>query len=185
MIKLEENEKLIAIFRKHSLYIIVKIAGIVLLAIIPLFGYPFLEILYHIQEGSGSLITFFYFIYLALLWIIGFAMWTNYYLDMWLLTDKSLIDVDQIGLFAREISHLRLDRIQDITDEVIGVLHTLLHIGTVHVQSAGGEKEFVIRQVSSPNHVRELIQAAYHKQVEEAKTVKIESGEIETNSQSV
>ena len=99
-------------------------------------------------------------------------MWTNYYLDMWLLTDKSLIDVDQIGLFAREISNLRLDKIQDITAEVIGPIDTILHIGTVHVQTAGGEKEFVISQVSSPNHVKGLIQSAYHKQVEEIKTIK-------------
>src|SRR3989344_3933660 len=161
MIQLAADENLIAVFRKHNFYFAVKIFSLIILALLPLFLYPVLLTVNAIAvSGINYLLLFFYVIFITLLWITGFVFWTNYYLDIWILTDKSLIDVEQIGLFSREVATLRLDKIQDIKVEVSGILDTMLHIGTVHVQTAGNEKEFVIPQVDSPDQVKDLIQSA-------------------------
>lgn len=176
MIYLEKDEKLVAVFRKHLFYIGVKIVGLIILGLIPLLVMPFIEsIVVEGQENIQYLITWIYMLYLAVLWVIGFVMWTEYYLDMWLLTDKRLIDVEQIGLFAREISSLRLDRIQDVKVQVVGILDTALHIGTVHVQTAGSEKEFVIPSAKAPNEIKRVILDAHNKKMEEVKTVRVEN----------
>jgi len=176
MINLDENEKIIAIFRKHSFYFNLQIVGLLLFTLIPIFIYPFFETLV-LKNDSGFtyLFIFIYLIYLAILWVILFIKWTDYYLDIWVLTDKKLIDVEQKGLFSREISSMRLDKIQDVKMDVTGILNTILGIGTISIQTAGSDKEFIIRNAKNPKKVKELILSAHGKQIEEIKTVKIEN----------
>ncbi|OGI63547.1 hypothetical protein A2914_02575 [Candidatus Nomurabacteria bacterium RIFCSPLOWO2_01_FULL_41_21] len=177
MITLDENEKLIAVFRKHIFYVIVEICGLVLVAFIPLVAHAIFRPIIFPNPAPSSIyfFLFLYFLFLAILWVIGFMMWTDYYLDMWVLTDKKLIDVEQKGLFSREISSMRLDKIQDVKSEVSGLIHTFLGIGNVHVQTAGSEKEFVIPNAKNPNKVKEQILSAHNSQVEAVQIVRIEN----------
>ena len=175
MIHLDKEEKLIAKFRKHPFYIAIKIIGLVILAILGFAVlFPILESLFRGLAGDTTyLVYFFYFMYLSILWVLGFIFWTEYYLDMWILTDKRLIDVEQRGLFSREVSSLRLDKIQDVKVEVVGVIDTFLHIGTIHVQTAGSEKEFVIPSAKSPEVVKRQILDAHNTNLDTVKTVRI------------
>jgi len=173
MFIIDENEKLIKVFRKHPFYMIIEFIILGIVAVIPilfmnfLFSTDSLDVVY--------LIMFLYFIFLVILWVVGFVSWTNYYLDMWVLTDKRVISVEQNGLFSREISSLRLDRIQDVKVEVSGLIDTLLHIGSVQIQTAGTEKEFVIYSAKSPNIIREEILRFHNNQIEEVRTTQTEN----------
>ncbi|HBA46116.1 MAG: hypothetical protein UW01_C0015G0001 [Candidatus Nomurabacteria bacterium GW2011_GWA2_43_66] len=177
MLKLDDNEKLIIVFRKHIFHFLTQLFGIILVALFPFVAYLLLGSLISFSPSSQSVYSFlfFYFILLVILWNIGFMLWTDYYLDMWILTDKRLIDVEQKGLFSREVSSLRLDRIQDIKSEVLGLVHTFMGMGSVHVQTAGSEKEFVIHNIKKPEQVKEFILSAYNKQMEETKTAQAEN----------
>src|SRR3989338_5121724 len=128
MLTLDENEKLVRIFRKHIFPFMTQLASLILIALLPPVAYSFLKsfVSFTVSAQSASLLFFAYFIFLTILWNIAFIFWTDYYLDMWILTDKRLIDVEQKGLFAREVSSLRLDRIQDIKMEVSGFIPTLV-----------------------------------------------------------
>lgn len=175
MFKIDENEKLIKVYRKHPFYITLEFVILGIVAILPFFFLSFFNFL--LKTNSLKVVylyMFFYFIFLAILWAVAFVSWTNYYLDMWVLTDKRLISVDQKGLFSREISSLRLDRIQDVKVEVHGFIDTFLHIGSVHIQTAGAEKEFVMHNAKSPNQIREKILYLHNNQIEAIKTVRLE-----------
>jgi len=175
MFKIDGDEKLILIIRKHSLYIIIEVFILVIFSVLPFILFYFLGFLLNIETKEiFYLCLFFYSLFVGILWAVGFVSWTNYYLDMWVLTDKRLISVDQHGLFSREISSLRLDKIQDVKVEIKGIINTLLHIGSIHVQTAGVEKEFVIHNSRSPNKIREEILSAYNRQIETIKTVRLE-----------
>ncbi len=176
MIKLEENEKLIKVFRKHWLVVVLDLLPLFVVAIVPLFLFSFLRdtFFFDISLRNAYLVFLFYSFFFFFFWIVSSMICLDFYLDIWVLTDKSLIDVEQKGLFSREISNLRLDNIQDIKVEVSGILNTLLHIGDIHVQTASTKREFVIYKVSEPNLVKELINKAYHLEMERAKMVKIE-----------
>jgi len=112
---------------------------------------------------------------LLIAWIIFFIIWTNYYLDVLLVTDKRIIDVEQRGFFSREISTVRLENIEDITINVSGVLATFLNYGTLKIQTAAEAREFIIHDVPEPNMVKSTIYDLHNKQAEAPKLVKVVS----------
>lgn len=176
MIELEENEKLVTVFRKHIFYFLTEVGGVVLIAFIPPAVYSFLEAFFAINflPQSEYLLVFIYLLFLTILWNISFVLWTDYYLDIWILTDKRLIDVEQKGLFSREVSSLRLENIQDVKWEVSGLIETFVDMGSVSVQTAASEKEFVIRNAKNPKLMKETIFSAHHQEMEKIKTVRVE-----------
>jgi uncharacterized membrane protein YdbT with pleckstrin-like domain len=159
LINLNPSEQLIAIFRKHPLFIWLAAIKYIVLAALPAIVLPFMNNSMNVSlNGYGSVL---YFSFLILLWIGFFIEWTDFMLDTWILTDERLIDVEQVSLFNRRVSTLSLDRVQDITTTEAGFLETLLGIGIVIVQTAGESQEFKVSGVKDPNHVKDLIQHAY------------------------
>jgi hypothetical protein len=71
-------------------------------------------------------------------------------LDVWIITSKKIIDVEQHSLFRREISIMNLEKIQDITFEIRGFIPTLFNYGDIKVQTAGAVGSFLIRGVPNP-----------------------------------
>lgn len=95
-------------------------------------------------------------LWLLIVWLAIAVIWTNYYLDLWLITDKRLVSVDQVGLFRRKVTTLPFTNVQDVTVEQHGVLQTLLNFGTVKVHSAGPTGEnMTIRGVARPAAIRD------------------------------
>jgi hypothetical protein len=90
-------------------------------------------------------------------WILFFVAWTNYYLDILVVTNKRVIDIQQIGLFARDVAEIRTENIEDLRVEIVGPIASLLHFGNLHIQSAGESREFVMRNIPDPHKVREAI----------------------------
>lgn len=104
-----------------------------------------------------SLPLFLASVWTLLLWAKFFAIWTDYYLDVWIVTDRRIVNIDQKGLFHREVSTLRMERIQDVTLEIEGIIATVLGFGDVLVQTAGETGEFVIKGVNNPEHIKRKI----------------------------
>jgi uncharacterized membrane protein YdbT with pleckstrin-like domain len=158
-LKLNPEEKLIAIFRKHPIFIWIAMIKYIVLAIIPAILLPYLNNSLMVDfYGYGSI---FYFSFLIVLWVSFFIEWTDFMLDTWILTDERLVDIEQISLFNRQVSTLSLDRVQDITTAEAGFLETMFGVGVVIVQTAGESQEFKIYGIKDPHHVKDLIQHAY------------------------
>jgi uncharacterized membrane protein YdbT with pleckstrin-like domain len=148
MVELDKDEHVLLEVRKHWLVVFVEISVLAIIALLPLFFAGFVE--------SGIFVPV-YSMMLLVLWVIGFVMWTSYYLDVWIITNKKIIDVEQHGLFSREISFLHIDKIQDVTYEVHGIVATMMNIGDVSVQTAGVAGEFPIKGVPNPEYVQTKI----------------------------
>ena len=163
MIDIEHDEKKIMEVRKHW-YVFAKDAIIILfLMFLPIILYIGLKISPITLLTTGNeyvLFIFLYTVWFFVFWVIFFFVWTEYYLDVWIITDQKMIDVDQISLFAREISTLQLDKIQDVTVEVHGIIATFLRFGTLHVQTAGEKREFIINNIAKPQKVKDSISSA-------------------------
>jgi len=89
-----------------------------------------------------------------ILWVVAFVIWTDHYLDVWVITNKNLIDVEQQGIFHREISTTRLSKIQDVSSEVRGIFQTFLNFGDLTIQTAGIHHKFKISGIVDPVTVR-------------------------------
>lgn len=145
MLQLKGGEKIILVIRKHwfvmartvFVFFVLLFIPAVVLALLPALG-QFLDI-----SSLGPFINFLSALYLMMLLAFLYLTWMDYYLDMWIITNERIIDVEQFGLFSREISEIPISRVQDVTIEVHGIIETLLKFGTLRIQTAG-EREFSI-----------------------------------------
>jgi len=155
MIKLEKDEHIILEIRKHWFYLLAEIGLAIVLILIPIFLFPLLKAVgFKIDVFSVSLTLFFYFLWTLVLWLFIFMFWTNYYLDVWFITNEKIYDVEQHALFKREVSILHYEKIQDITYEVNGLISSLINLGDIHVQTAGTERNFTIKGVKDPAYIQ-------------------------------
>lgn len=158
MIAFEDNEYVIHTVRKHWFVFALRFVVLVIAAFIPLIITPFFTLVTAIPfERLMSGFSFFYVTYLLIMWIWGFMMWTDYYLDITVITNKRIIDMDQKGLFSRQTSTMRYEAIQDVTTDVKGVLHTVLNFGNLYIQTAATTKEFILDDIADPNLAKEII----------------------------
>lgn len=172
---LDPGETVVLEVRKHWFVFIGYVIGSILAALVPvaLFaGFEFLvpEKLLVIVNSHITIAVFAYLIWLLMVWTVFFVQWTNYYLDVWYITEKRIIDVNQKGLFHREVSNLRFDKIQDISIEVKGMLATFLNFGDLQVQTAAEDSsEFRMKMTRAPERVREVIFSRHNKEAEKVK----------------
>ncbi len=164
-LQLEPNEIILTQVRKHWFILFANIFGIVLAGILPLiFG---VVALYFAPVSMIAKITIApsYFIagyaaWLLLLWMALFNIWTNYYLDVWTVTNVRLIAIDQRGFFNRSMASFRLDRLQDVIVTVDGFIPTLLDFGTLELQTAGEARNFKASGLPSPSDLKAIIISA-------------------------
>jgi uncharacterized membrane protein YdbT with pleckstrin-like domain len=99
-------------------------------------------------------------------------IWTDYYLNVWCVTNKRIVNVHQIGLFRRKIGSFRLERMQDVNVEINGVLATLLDYGTIHVQTASADmEEFKASFLPRPQEIKSVILGAGDKLIDRERAV--------------
>lgn len=169
MIELEPGEKILMEVRKHWFIFFIHSIFSLFLVILPPLVYQvvtsrFVPIEVAIPDNVFYLGVFLYILWLLMIWIGFFIQWTDYYLDVWYITDRRIFDVLQKGFFHRQVSIVRLERIQDITVEIKGVIPTFLDYGKVHIQTAGeNSQDFVIMDSGHPNEVKQLISDLHSK----------------------
>ncbi|MCI0619796.1 PH domain-containing protein [Candidatus Wolfebacteria bacterium] len=172
LVDLGENEHIVAEVRRHMFVFYTRITGVVFLIFLPLvFTAPivqflngrFLETGLSAQAGGGAFFTFLYLLWFLVLFVVFFFQWTDYYLDVWVLTTERIFDVEQRGAFNRQISVFRLEQIQDVTVEVSGVLATFLKYGDIHIHTAGEAKDFIIRDAADPLYIKKVIMEEHGK----------------------
>ncbi|MFZ2886648.1 MAG: ATP-binding protein, partial [Minisyncoccia bacterium] len=91
-------------------------------------------------------------------------------LDLWMVTDRRIISVDQTGLFRRKVTSLALESIQEITVKSENPLEALFHYGTIEIETAGPDDEDSrMEGIPNPEHMRNVIierVSGFRKQVE-------------------
>ncbi len=166
MINFETGEQIIKVVRKHFLIMTPITLAVIAAALAPallssFFMSDFLPLDPDFKAAVGGVVDqwqiFAYSVWLLFLWVIFFVEWTDYYLDLWIITNKRIIDVEQKGFFHREVTSFDFTQIQDITVETRGFVETFLKFGTLHIQTAGHNREIIIRDAHYPEDARSLI----------------------------
>ena len=159
IIELEEGEYIVTTLRKHWWQITVWAFGLLLMAFLPLVVVVlFFMVIPNVGVDSyANYIGLFYSVWITVLWVLFFIEWTDYYLDIWVITNNRIVDINHNGLFSREVSTLRLEDIEDITTELQGFLSVFLKFGLILIQTAGSRNEFCITNADNPEKVRQVI----------------------------
>ena len=169
MIKLEEGEEILYVARKHWFLFLGETAFLLLFALLPsglLFipatAFQQITSVLHVSNFGAPIFIFFWSLWLMLLWMLFALLWTNYYLDVWVITNHRIIDIEQVGLFNRHISSFRFNQIQDVTVKVSGLIATLVGFGTVEIHTASNDS-FKFKGVAAPNQLKERIMSEHHR----------------------
>jgi len=175
-IKLENDEKIIKTVRKHWWIIFTRVSFSIFMMLMPLIGYTLLmaiapefltqKITLFVNETYSTEISFLYCTWVLINWMMLANFWTDHYLDLWTITTRRIVSIDQRAYFHRFLSSFRLERLQDMNIEVKGLIPTLLNFGTIEAQTAGGSnEEFKTKNMPDPRGLKALIiQAADDRQ---------------------
>jgi len=161
-IPLEDGEKILAQVHRHWWFILMRVFGAILLALVPVAivvvavwaGVVIFTII-----GVMALIAIIA-LWVLVVWTFFWQFWTTYYMDIWVVTNHRVIDIDYHRLFDRDIAILRLNQVEDISTRMQGVLPWLLRYGSVSIQTAGSNREFLIDQIANPEGLRDIISKA-------------------------
>lgn len=92
--------------------------------------------------------------YLLITLLITLTEITDYWLDVWIVTNERIINSEQHGLFNRVVSEVYLNQIQDLTSEQKGFLNTFLTFGNVYAQTAAERERFTFKNIDNPDSVK-------------------------------
>lgn len=161
----KSDEHVLTVARKHWFIFLVQILGLAIIFFIPFFFIPILSVF--ISAGGETVAIpagyglFFMSLWALLLWQILFSKWTDYYYDVWVITNWRIIDIDQKGFYRRNVATiLNLDHIEDITTEEEGFFGSILGYGSLQVQTASASKEFTMPSIANARGVEKIVRKA-------------------------
>jgi signal transduction histidine kinase len=161
-LQMQQDEKLILIFRKHWFVLFQRVFAVVIIAALPFAGFAYLDHLGAIPPGLRAAHAFDFVggLWFVVMWWALAGIWTKYYLEMWAVTDRRLIRMEQIGFFSRDVTVWGIERILEASVHTGNFIETFLKYGTLEIQTAGPVDHYErIHGVPQPDHVRETIMA--------------------------
>lgn len=155
----KEGEQILLIVRRHWFNIFQNLFAVLIMVLLLFVSYFYLPFLFPIfqSDAYNSLFMFLENLFAMIVWILFFLVWIDYYFDVWIVTNKRVVNVEQKGLFSREVSELEFEKIQDVTTEVLGIIPTFLNYGNVCIQTAGEKEHFTFADVADPYRIKDLI----------------------------
>lgn len=158
MIKLFPNETIHLVIRRHWIVFLPPAAIFFFLLVAPALALSsalvFVPAL--ASPGLAAAAKFLFALYLLAFSLGALIVWVKYYLDAWIITDQRIIDIEQHGLFRREVSEIPMEKIQNVTIEIPGFLATVMKFGTIKIQTAS-ESDFTITEVPDCYRAKDLI----------------------------
>ncbi len=165
---LEPGEVLVTVVRRHPIGIIgiylemfTGIAGVATLAILAIF-------VFFTQQSTGAkglIAAGALFVIAFLIGLLAIASYV-YRQSRLVVTDRSLVQVIQHALFNRKISRLSMSNVEDVNAEQKGILPTMFNYGTVTIQTAGQEDNFVFPFCPDPDRFADRVLEARQRYVQ-------------------
>jgi len=129
-----------------------------------LFSLPLIVFLavrfFQLSLSSFMPILYFVFIliaYYALILFYGLINFTRWYYNIFIVTNKRIINY-KFSPFARyEVAEASLSNIQDVTEVTSGFLPSIFDYGNLFIQTSGTFNKFEIQQVPRPTWLRNIL----------------------------
>ncbi len=96
-----------------------------------------------------------------------FERFLNWFFNVYIITNKRIVDMDFYHLLYRRVSDAPLRNIEDISYDVQGAFEALFNIGDVIIQTAAELPQFEFQSVSNPAKMQDILSDL----VKEAKNV--------------
>ncbi len=172
-VQIQGDEQVIALLRRHPVYIILQIVGIIILAMLVVSLFTWMQSQANALGSAMDVLN----ILTAVIALGAVALiYYRYRNDLWLLTNQRLVDSVKTNPFSHEVSSADLLNLQDISVSKKGIFPTLFNFGDVKCQTAGSAGVFTLLGVPNPNGVLELIDETWDRARDRAMKMGITMG---------
>jgi len=157
---LQADEQILVQTRKHWVILLRDLGGTIGLGIAPfiLLGILTLPGILPLENRVFlHVLAFVEITWLLLIWLALFALWTNYYLDLWIVTNRRVVNVDQINLFRRAITTWQFENIQEITTETQNPIQNFLNYGLIDIRAGPDKREARMEGIPRPEEISALM----------------------------
>ena len=114
-----------------------------------------LNILKSLPLNYQFITTLFWYLFT---FIYAFEKFLDWYFDVYILTNKRLIDIKFNNLINKHFAEADFSVIQDVSSSVRGVFGTFFNFGTVLVQTASEINQIIFKNVPNPEKIIKAIQ---------------------------
>lgn len=158
---IDENETEIADIRRHLIGLVIMYAQFIIASalIIGLLAFLLPDFLGD-SAGSNMAIG----LLVLLMTVIGavfLILATRIYKgNQLIVTDLHVTEVQQLGLFNRKVSELSMANVEDVTSNTDGILPTIFNYGTLTIETAGEQHNFVFKFCPNPGAYAKALQDA-------------------------
>lgn len=105
------------------------------------------------KQLENALIVVWYLISIAYV-VESYITW---YFNVYIVTDRRVIDVDFSPLFNKRISETTYDKVEDTSFAMNNIIQTIFNYGDVFLQTAAEKREFEFHGVPKPARVQDVI----------------------------
>ena len=149
-IKLEKNEQIIFIARKHGIVYLWRWILSFLLIVAPFFFMFWL-----FQRGFWGQSAFFASLAIGLFILIRTVfLWKK---NSAIITTHRVADIDQRGFFDQFVTEIFYDQLDNVSGHIKGFWGTLWRYGVVSIQNANGNMEIILEKVKQPVFIQQKI----------------------------
>lgn len=101
-----------------------------------------------------------------------------YHQNKWIITDDSITQHTQAGIFRRQVSELSMANLEDVGSEQNGLLAELFGFGTLKAETAGERSNFYFRYCPTPEKYSKIILDARERFIDEDPTAAKRANEL-------
>ncbi len=159
--ELQEGENVLLFCRRHWMYFVPKLVGIVLAGLAPIGVFTWLMSATAGLGGKGGLAALGVDVVWAGYWAVrGYFTWYRYQNDVWVVTNQRVVDSVKNNWIHHRMASADLVDIQDMSVNKSGILPTLFNFGDVLCQTAGEKPNFILAAIPDPAKALELVDAS-------------------------
>lgn len=150
----DEEERVVLVLRKHPITNVYWIVIGILMVLAPSVLGRFPLIAFLPPNFQFIAILCWYLITTAFI-LENFLIW---FFNVYIITDERVVDIDFSNLIYKQVSDAKIDKIQDVTYNMGGVIRTIFDYGNVIIQTAAEIPEFEFDAVPNPAKVAKILQ---------------------------
>ena len=175
--QLSDNEDILLVLREDIIILIFQVISFLIFFLLATLAKAVLSRFFEVLGPGKYTLDIVYHTFNILL-LAGFLMrFHDYYLSVQIITTQRIIDIDQKGLFGREVNELQFDKIEDVTHKQNGLLATIFNFGDVVVQTAASASSktsgFIFKNIPNPATAHKIIMDICHAENPTIQTVYI------------
>lgn len=150
----EREEKVVLLLRQHPLVNVPWILLVIAMLLAPLLVGR-LGILAFLPPGFELIIILAWYLLTLAIAMENFLDW---FFNVYIVTNLRIVDIDFVNLIYKNVSDANIDKIQDVTYNMGGVIRTVFNFGNVVIQTAATIEQFEFDAVPNPARVVKILE---------------------------